>query len=112
MKRIVSILKKFEFKDYAWIAPKSRFDTHSHASEQITMVLQGELFFEVKDRIICVKKGEVIAIPSNIPHAAFTKDNSVIAVDAWSPVNEKYRDKENCSWENERILTGCFGMKP
>ncbi len=85
---------------------------HSHASEQITLVLQGKLYFEVKDKTIGVKKGEVIAIPSNIPHAAFTKDSSVKAVDAWSLVNEKYQYKENCSWEIERLLTGCFGMKP
>ena len=99
---------------YFEMDPESRFDMHSHLSEQITMVLQGELFFDVKDRIICVKKGEVIAIPSNIPHAAFTKDSSVTAVDAWSPVVEKYKnkDKYKCALENERILAGCIGMKP
>jgi quercetin dioxygenase-like cupin family protein len=40
---------------------------------------------------ICVKKGEIIAIPSNIPHAAFTTESTVKAVDAWSPIMEKYR---------------------
>jgi quercetin dioxygenase-like cupin family protein len=79
---------------YFSIEPESSFDTHSHDSEQITMVLEGELFFEVAERIICVKKGEVIAIPSNIPHAAFTKDSTVIAVDAWSPIPEKYKDRQ------------------
>ena len=78
---------------YFEIDPKSRFDMHSHASEQITLVLQGELFFDVQDRIICLKKGDVIALPSNIPHAAFTKDVAVKAVDAWSPVMKKYEDR-------------------
>lgn len=79
---------------YFSIEPESSFDKHSHLSEQITMVLEGELFFKVKERIICVKKGEAIAIPSNIPHAAFTKDNAVIAVDVWSPIPDKYKDRQ------------------
>lgn len=97
---------------YFEIDPNSSFDMHSHINEQITMVLEGELFFNVKDRIICVKKGEVIAIPSNLPHAAFTKDSSVKAVDAWSPIIEKYQHKENCALENEILLANCPGMKP
>jgi quercetin dioxygenase-like cupin family protein len=76
---------------YFEIDPNSRFDVHSHVSEQITMVLEGELFFKVNERIICVKSGEVLAIPSSVPHAVFTKKSSAIAVDAWSPIMEKYK---------------------
>ena len=99
---------------YFEIEPDSRFELHSHVNEQITMVLEGELFFKLRDRIICVKKGEVIAIPSNTPHEAFTQNTSVIAVDAWSPVMEKYRQgkKDNKVLEKERLLSGCIGMKP
>ena len=112
--RMWAVALKRTMFTYFEIEPESRFDMHSHPSEQITMVLQGELFFDLKDRIICVKKGDVIAIPSNIPHAAFTKDSSVTAVDAWSPVMEKYKnkDKHECSLETESILAGCIGMKP
>lgn len=76
---------------YFEIEPKSKFQTHSHESEQITMVLEGELFFEVNGDIVCVGSGEVIAIHSMEPHAAFTKEKPVKAVDAWSPVMEKYK---------------------
>jgi quercetin dioxygenase-like cupin family protein len=99
---------------YFEIEPDSRFDLHTHVNEQITMVLEGELFFRFRDRIICVKKGDVIAIPSNTPHEAFTKNCPVLAVDAWSPVMEKYRQakKDNNVLAKERILVGCTGMKP
>jgi mannose-6-phosphate isomerase-like protein (cupin superfamily) len=99
---------------YFEIDPDSRFDLHSHLNEQITMVLEGELFFKFRDRIVCVKKGEVIAIPSKTPHEAFTKKSSVVAVDAWSPVMEKYRQRKKGYnvLEEERILAGCIGMKP
>jgi amino-acid N-acetyltransferase len=69
---------------------RCRFDRHSHESEQITMVLEGELFFELEGDTFCVRKGEVIAIPSNIPHAVFTRDTHVKAIDAWSPVMPQY----------------------
>jgi len=75
---------------YFEIAPNSRFELHYHESEQITMVLEGKLFFESGNKVISVGKGEVIALPSNISHAAYTTDEAVKAVDAWSPVREKY----------------------
>ena len=75
---------------YFEVQPNSRFEKHSHESEQITLVLEGELFFEVAERTVCVKEGEVMAIPSGVPHAVVTQDKSVKAIDAWSPVMEKY----------------------
>ena len=75
---------------YFEVEPGSRFDTHSHESEQITMVLDGTLYFEVEGEILSVGPGEVVAIPSDVPHAVFTKEAAVKAVDAWSPVMQKY----------------------
>jgi quercetin dioxygenase-like cupin family protein len=76
---------------YFEVEPNSRFEKHNHESEQITLIREGELFFELSKGTICVKKGEVIAIPSDIPHAAFTTESTVKAVDAWSPVMKKYK---------------------
>ena len=76
---------------YFEVQPGSRFEKHSHESEQITFVLEGELFFEIAERIVGVKEGEVIAIPSGVPHSVFTHKKFVKAVDAWSPVVEKYK---------------------
>lgn len=76
---------------YFEIEPNSKFDMHSHDSEQITLILEGELFFNVYGETVCVKEGEVIALPSNVLHGAFTKDKPVKAVDAWSPVMDKYK---------------------
>jgi quercetin dioxygenase-like cupin family protein len=76
---------------YFEVQPNFRFEKHNHESEQITFILEGELFFELPEGTICVKKGEVIAIPSDVPHAVFTTESNVKAVDAWSPVMEKYK---------------------
>jgi len=77
---------------YFEVEPHSRFERHSHEGEQITMVLEGELFFELDDRLVEVGTGEVIAVPSRVPHAVFAKNSAVRAIDAWSPVPEKYRN--------------------
>jgi len=76
---------------YFEVEPNSHFDMHKHLSEQITLVLEGTLYFEMSDKMVSVKEGEVIAIPSNIKHAVFTKDDFVRAVDAWSPVRKEYK---------------------
>ncbi len=75
---------------YFEVEPRSRFESHSHESEQITIVLTGELFFEVRGVIHRIGPGEVIAIPSAVPHAVWTEALAVTAIDAWSPVMRKY----------------------
>ena len=75
---------------YFEVGPNCRFDGHSHPSEQITLVLEGELFFETVSGITRVGVGEVMAIPANAHHAVYTKTLAAKAVDAWSPVNTKY----------------------
>ena len=77
---------------YFEVGPNCRFDSHSHPSEQITLVLEGELYFESASGVAQVGAGEVIAIPAKARHAVFTKNQAAIAVDAWSPVNETYLD--------------------
>ncbi|HIP40062.1 MAG TPA: GNAT family N-acetyltransferase [Desulfocapsa sulfexigens] len=76
---------------YFTVEANSSFAEHSHESEQITMVLSGELFFSMEEGTHRVGAGEVIAIGANIPHAVYTRDKPATAVDAWSPVMDKYR---------------------
>jgi amino-acid N-acetyltransferase len=78
---------------YFEIAPGARFDTHKHESEQITYVIEGRLIFEIGGRVVSVGSGEIIAIPSNVPHAAFAGNEHVRAVDAWSPVRRDFIQK-------------------
>jgi amino-acid N-acetyltransferase len=73
---------------YYEIQPHSRFDVHRHEAEQITYVLEGELFFQVDGKEVRVGAGEVIALPSNVPHAVWTDERPTRAVDAWSPPRE------------------------
>jgi quercetin dioxygenase-like cupin family protein len=77
---------------YYEIRPGTRFPRHAHDVEQITLVLDGELRFEVDDRPpIRLGAGEAVALPSGVPHAVVAGAAPVRAVDAWSksPVSSR-----------------------
>lgn len=75
---------------YFEMGPNTKFPDHSHDAEQITMILEGELTFSYEGKTVTLTSGDVIAIPSNMRHAAFTGIKPCKAVDAWSPVREEF----------------------
>ena len=50
---------------------------HSHENEQITYVLEGALKFLFQDQEITVRAGEVLVIPSQVPHSAVAIEDTV-----------------------------------
>lgn len=67
---------------------------HSHHNEQITYVLQGALrFFLGEDQVeeIVVKAGEVLTIPSNLPHSAIALEDT-LDVDVFNPPRQDWLD--------------------
>ncbi len=57
---------------------------HSHDNEQITYILEGALEFLIEGRRTIVHKGEVLLIPSNLPHQAVALEDTV-DLDLFSP---------------------------
>ena len=64
---------------------------HAHASEQMTYVLQGALKFRVEDEEIIVREGEVLHIPSRLPHQAEALEDT-LELDVFSPVRAEWID--------------------
>jgi quercetin dioxygenase-like cupin family protein len=62
---------------------------HSHASEQMTYVLQGGLKFLVGGEEITVREGEVIHIPSGVEHQAEALEDT-FELDVFSPVRVEW----------------------
>lgn len=61
--------------------------THSHENEQITYILEGALRFwlgERGDEEVVVRAGEVLHIPSDLPHRAEALEDT-LDVDVFSP---------------------------
>jgi quercetin dioxygenase-like cupin family protein len=58
---------------------------HTHDSEQMTYILQGALKFLVNGEEIIVREGEVLHIPSRLPHQAEALEDT-LELDVFSPV--------------------------
>jgi quercetin dioxygenase-like cupin family protein len=68
---------------------------HAHDNEQLTYILEGALRFrlgEAGDEEVVVKAGEVLHIPSNLPHSAEALEDT-LDVDVFSPPRQDWLDK-------------------
>jgi unsaturated pyranuronate lyase len=50
---------------------------HSHENEQITYILEGALKFSLQGKEVVVRAGEILVIPSNVPHSAEAIEDTV-----------------------------------
>jgi quercetin dioxygenase-like cupin family protein len=70
---------------------------HSHENEQLTYILEGALKFKLGDdgaEEIVVSAGEVLLIPSNVPHMAEALEET-LDVDVFSPPRQDWLDKKD-----------------
>ncbi len=68
---------------------------HSHENEQITYILEGGLRFWIgadESEVIDVLAGEVLHIPSHVPHKAEALQDT-LDVDVFSPPRQDWLDK-------------------
>ena len=69
--------------------------THTHESEQVTYIVEGALRLwlgERGDQEFTVRAGEVLTIPSNLPHRAEALEDT-LDVDVFSPPRQDWLDK-------------------
>ena len=70
---------------------------HEHESEQFAHVLSGCLRFRLGTdgaEVVDVRGGEVLVLPSHLPHAAEALEDSVVA-DAFSPIRSDWLEKRD-----------------
>ncbi len=68
---------------------------HSHVHEQITQCISGKMRFwfgENKEQTMLLEPGDVVVIPSNLPHEALMI-GEVEEVDTWAPPRQDWLDK-------------------
>ena len=68
---------------------------HSHENEQLTYILEGVLQFwigEDESETVLVRAGEVLHIPSNVPHKAEALEDT-LDVDIFSPPRQDWLDR-------------------
>ncbi len=67
---------------------------HHHESEQITYILEGALKFEIEGTEVVVAKGQVLRIPSNVPHRAVALEDT-LDLDIFSPIRHDWLAKDD-----------------
>jgi len=68
---------------------------HQHENEQLTYILEGALMFFLGDdgkQTVTVSAGEVLYIPSNVPHEAHAVEDT-LDVDVFSPPRQDWINK-------------------
>ncbi len=68
-----------------FIAKDGVVPTHHHESEQISYIVEGALKFELEGKEVVVRSGEVLLIPSNVPHRAVALEDT-LDFDIFSPI--------------------------
>ncbi len=84
--------------NFVYYEPNTIVPLHQHEQEQITLVLEGELEFEVEGETRVLKPGDVCTIPAFAKHGAKTYDTCV-QIDAFTPP----RPYEGAEELNERV---------
>lgn len=67
---------------------------HKHESEQITYIVTGALKFDIEGREVIVRAGEVLHIPSWVPHRAVALEDT-LDVDIFSPIRTDWLTKDD-----------------
>jgi len=70
---------------------------HSHENEQLTYILEGALKFWIGEdgaEEITVRAGEVLLIPSHVPHKAEALEET-LDLDVFSPPRQDWLDKKD-----------------
>jgi len=67
---------------------------HHHHNEQVTYILEGALKFAIDGREIVVRAGEVLCIPSNMPHEAWALEDT-LDLDVFNPPREDWLNKSD-----------------
>jgi quercetin dioxygenase-like cupin family protein len=72
-------------------AKDSLVPLHHHESEQISLIIQGAMKFELEGREVTVRAGEVLIIPSYVPHSALALEDTT-GIDVFSPIRQDWLD--------------------
>ena len=76
---------------YVEFAPGSVVEKHQHPHEQMGLLLEGELTFEVGDQRQTLRAGTMWRIPGGVPHRVVAGDLPAKALDVFHPIRDDYR---------------------
>jgi quercetin dioxygenase-like cupin family protein len=65
--------------------PGARAPRHVHEEEQMVIVIDGELHFDLDGDVRTMSRGDVAVVPPWVPHGAWTTDSTCLQIDVFCP---------------------------
>jgi len=78
---------------FVTLAPSICAAVHHHENEQIMIVVNGECDFILEGKLYPMKEGDVIMVPSNMEHGAYSSDKGCQIMDIFSPPRQDFVEK-------------------
>jgi quercetin dioxygenase-like cupin family protein len=79
------VLGQRTLTNFVSFAPGAVAPRHVHEEEQIVIVVDGEMFFDLDGDVRTMRKGDVAVVPAWVPHGAWTTDSHCEEIDVFSP---------------------------
>jgi quercetin dioxygenase-like cupin family protein len=86
--------------NFVTFAPHTVAPTHVHEEEQVVIVLDGELEFDIDGETRLLRPGDVAVIPSWVPHGARTLEVGCTEVDVFTPPRKTLLDHARAQRES------------
>ena len=90
--------------NFVSFAPGAVAPRHAHEEEQIVIVLEGELEFDLDGDVRTLRKGDVAVIPAWVPHGAWTTDTGCVEVDVFVPPRQSLLKLAGAQTADEREI--------
>ncbi|MBN1878094.1 MAG: cupin domain-containing protein [Anaerolineae bacterium] len=71
--------------------PKAEPDPpHRHPHEQVSYIAEGEVIFVLGEEKTHLKPGDIVVVPSNVPHSVQVLTERARLVDCFTPIREDF----------------------
>jgi quercetin dioxygenase-like cupin family protein len=71
--------------NFVHFEPNTEAPMHTHEEEQVVVILEGKIEFDVAGEVRTLGPGEVIHLHPHVPHAARTHESSCDEMDIFAP---------------------------
>ena len=100
--RFRPVLGERAMANFVSFEPNTVAPTHVHEEEQIVVVLEGELEFEIDGEVRTMRPGDVAVIPPWVRHGARTLASSCLEVDVFTPPRRTLVDHARAMAQRDR----------
>jgi len=63
---------------------------HNHPHEQVSYVVEGDLFVFINGEKTKLKKGDMFSVPSDLPHSIQLLSTKVVLLDTFTPIRQEF----------------------